>query len=160
MAYNLSHVLSGIENESNGAAATSRQTPSSPSKAHRPTTTLRRLSATRSPTSPTLIKPLPGSKVIHAESVATSELELDKQQRQAERERQLAEALRDAQWEVERLRQREANGTWGRNKGKAKSNDTDRQDSERKGDPFVRPPQAYELYKFVRLRESDVANDL
>lgn len=151
MAFNLSHVLSGMEQDQDPPTPSpgSKGTTASPSSQHRPTTTLRRLSATRSPTSPTLIRPLPGSKVIHAESVATCELELDKQQRQAERERQLAEALRDAEWEVERLKAREANGTWGRAKGKSKDNSDGQKDSDRKTDPFLRPPQAYELYQFV-----------
>ena len=97
----------------------------------------------RLPPSPILLHPLPPSSALTKEGQAQSELELDKQQRQLEREKQLAEALEETQWEIQRQSAREEMGTWKPNR---QSNNTTR-GKETKG--FDRPPQAWELYKAI-----------
>jgi hypothetical protein len=105
------------------------------------------------PRSPVLLLPLPPFHTLQRESLAQSELELDRQTRQIQRERQLAEALQEQLWEVERAATRDAMGTWGRNaKGKNKV-DGGNSHVETKG--FTRPPQAYELYAAIDKHDID-----
>ncbi len=132
MSYNYTHVLSSL---------------------HSPPLTQPSEIPSRSPrlqSSPVLLSPLPPSLALQRESLAQSELELDRQYRQAQRERELAEALLEQEWEVQRAAAGAENGSWGRmpEKGKAKAvNDPT------KG--FVRPPQAYELYQAIDKHDID-----
>lgn len=78
-------------------------------------------SRTPQPSSPVLLHPLPSTLTLTSESKACSELELDRQTRQMRRERELAEALQEQEWEVQREAFRENNGvgSWSaRAKGK------------------------------------------
>ena len=91
--------------------------------------------------------PLPPASSLDKESAASSELELDRQTRQLQRERELAEALQEQQFEVERqnakntsLWTRATNG--GRQRGTSSGSSGATQ-------PFANPPQAYELYKAI-----------
>ena len=127
MSYNYSHVLSSLHSP--------------------PINSPPIISFPRSPrlqSSPVLLSPLPPSLALHRESLAQSELELDKQHRQLRCERELAEALQEQAWEVQRAAARAGSGTLrgkAADKGKAKAYDPT------KG--FVHPPQAYELYQAI-----------
>lgn len=102
------------------------------------------------PPSPIPILPLPPASSLNLESQASSELELDRQARQIQRERELAEALQDQQFAVERQAARNTS-LWtrtlaraGRGGGKEGGGSSDGPT-----EPFTRPPQAYELYKAI-----------
>ena len=99
--------------------------------------------------SPVLLQPLPFSQSLERESLAQSELELDRQRRQVQRERELAEALQEQRWEIQRAAARDLNGTW---RGKAEKG---KGRSEGIGKAFVRPPQAYELYQAIDKHDID-----
>jgi hypothetical protein len=107
--------------------------------------------------SPVLLHPLPTSSMMARESLAQSELELDRQQRQSLRERELADALQEQEWEVQRsLAKSEVQETYlgvrpdgGKGKGKDKAGKDDWGSSR----GFVRPPQAYELYKAIDKKD-------
>lgn len=89
--------------------------------------------------------PLPTSSSLVKESIASSELELDRQTRQIKRERELAEALQDQQFEIERQNAKNSSfWTIGKGKGKERSSSTS---GPTQG--FTHPPQAYELYKAI-----------
>lgn len=100
------------------------------------------------PPSPIAIMPLPLSASLDIESMASSELELDRQTRQIQRERELAEALQEQQFSVERQNARNTsfwtrrgkNGRDGRGASGSISGPSQ---------PFARPPQAYELYQAI-----------
>lgn len=101
------------------------------------------------PPSPILLLPLPPSSSITKESLAQSELELDRQSRELQRERELAEALQEQQWEIERAAVRDSKGSWRGKKGKEREN---------AGGPskgFEIPPQAYELYQAIDKHDID-----
>ncbi|RXK41721.1 hypothetical protein M231_00956 [Tremella mesenterica] len=101
--------------------------------------------------SPVLLHPLPPSKVLERESRAQSELELDRQIRQRQQERELAEALQDQEWEIQRAAARlDPNGLsiFRNGSGKGKSVDLETK-------PFARPPQAYELYQAIDKHDID-----
>jgi hypothetical protein len=99
------------------------------------------------PPSPIPIMALPPSSSLLAESIASSELELDRQTRQLARERELAEALQDQQFEVERQNARNTS-FWSMSKGKQKARGTSSgTNGPTKG--FANPPQAYELYQAI-----------
>jgi hypothetical protein len=97
----------------------------------------------RIPTCPILLHPLPSALTLTRESLAQSELELDRQTRQLERERALAEALQEQQWEIQRETARDEMGTWARKTEKGK----ERAQTESKA--FATPPQAWELYQAI-----------
>lgn len=99
---------------------------------------------------PVLLQPLPPSTVFEKEGAAQSELELDRQAAQRRRERELAEALQDAQFTVERIAEREQMGTWAKKPAKSSS-----VEEGRKTAPFVRPPEAYELYQAIDKKDLD-----
>jgi len=97
------------------------------------------------PPSPIPIMPLPTSSSLVKESIASSELELDRQTRQIKKERELAEALQDQQFEIERQNAKNSSfWTIGKGKGKERSTSTS---GPTQG--FTHPPQAYELYKAI-----------
>lgn len=97
------------------------------------------------PPSPIHIMPLPTSSSLVKESIASSELELDRQTRQIKRERELAEALQDQQFEIERQNAKNSSfWTIGKGKGKERSASTS---GPTQG--FTQPPQAYQLYKAI-----------
>lgn len=99
------------------------------------------------PPSPIPIMALPPSASLVTESLASSELELDRQTRQLARERELAEALQDQQFEVERQNARNTS-FWTMGKGKQKAGGaTSGSNGPTKG--FAHPPQAYELYQAI-----------
>ena len=138
--YNYSHVLSSLQSPPLTGSSSS-----SFSSSPRP------LTSPRLHSSPVLLSPLPASLSLQRESLAECELELDRQQRQIIRERELAEALQEQEWEIQRAAARAENGTWrgkATNKGKTKSTD-----DPTKG--FVRPPQAYELYQAIDKHDID-----
>jgi hypothetical protein len=90
---------------------------------------------------------LPSASSLEKESIASSELELDRQARQIARERELAEALQDQQFEIDRQNARNSSfWTIGKGKGKAKAG-TSSTSGPTQG--FTHPPQAYELYKAI-----------
>jgi hypothetical protein len=103
----------------------------------------------RIPPCPVLLQPLPSSSSLTREGIAQSELELDRQTRQIERERLLAEALQEQEWEIERQAVRSELGTWSRRAEKGKGKGTECT----KG--FERPPQAWELYKAIDGHDID-----
>ena len=103
----------------------------------------------RLPPSPVLLQPLPSTLSLAREGLAQSELELDRQTRQVERERLLAEALQEQEWEIERQAVRSGMGSWGRKTDKGKGKDS----APTKG--FERPPQAWELYKAIDGHDID-----
>jgi hypothetical protein len=89
--------------------------------------------------------PLPTSSSLVKESIASSELELDRQTRQIKKERELAEALQDQQFEIERQNAKNSSfWTIGKGKGKERSTSTS---GPTQG--FTHPPQAYELYEAI-----------
>lgn len=104
------------------------------------------------PSSPVLLTPLPPSLALEKESRAQSELELAKQKAQIRRERELAEALQDAQFRVERAKAKDKIGSWG---GLRKSPEDKAKEQEKKTAPFSRPPQAYELYAAIDKHDLD-----
>nr|XP_018259980.1 uncharacterized protein I303_08052 [Kwoniella dejecticola CBS 10117]OBR82138.1 hypothetical protein I303_08052 [Kwoniella dejecticola CBS 10117] len=109
------------------------------------------LRSPRLQSSPILLHPLPATASLNKESIYASELELDKQTRQVHRERQLAEALKDQLYSVERAKVREEQGTWSTTL-QTQPNGQDgrsRTGSWGKSKPFNHPPQAYELYKAI-----------
>jgi hypothetical protein len=106
---------------------------------------------------------LPSTSALELEGRAQSELELDRQIKQAAREKALAEALQEQQWEVERLQAKEENGGGGlavlrnltsrahsssKGKGRASNSNAETQ-------PFAKPPQAYELYQAIDRKDID-----
>ncbi|WVQ86030.1 hypothetical protein IAT38_008198 [Cryptococcus sp. DSM 104549] len=105
--------------------------------------------------SPVLLHPLPPTSALHRESTFQSELELDRQTRELKRERELAEALQDQVWALERAAVREEQGTWSSlrrgDKGKGRSGS----DAWGQSKAFERPPQAYELYKAIDKHDID-----
>lgn len=131
MSYNYTHVISSLQSPP----------PTSPlgstSRSPRP------LPSPRLQSSPVLLSPLPASLSLHQESLAQRELELDRQDHQIQRERELAEALQEQEWQVQRATARAEVGTWREKvaKGKARANEPTR--------GFVHPPQAYELYQAI-----------
>ena len=131
MSYNYTHVLSSLSPPA--------LSPPSPSK------------SPRLGSSPVLLSPLPASLALQRESLAQSELELDKQIRQRQRERDLAEALQEQEWEVQRAASRADSGTWRHgktvDKGKVKISGPTT--------GFIRPPQAYELYQAIDKHDID-----
>lgn len=152
---------------------------SSSSTSHPTTTSLRADSATavagpssprstgvpllspRLPPSPILVQTLPSTFALEQEGIAHSELELDRQIKQAAREKALAEALQEQQWGIERAQAKEDSGGGGlavlRNltsRSKAKAN----AGAGGAGGPtaaFERPPQAYELYQAIDRKDVD-----
>lgn len=106
------------------------------------------------PASPVLLQPLPPAIVLEKESKAQSELELDRQTMQRRRERELAEALQDAQFQIERVEARNEMGTWPGAKKKKKEEEAGGEEG-RKTQPFVRPPEAYELYQAIDKKDLD-----
>lgn len=103
------------------------------------------------PPSPMAILPLPLTASLDLESLASSELELDRQTRQLQREKELAEALQDQQFAVERQDARNTS-LWTRTLGrssKGASDPTDTGGDDGSTRPFARPPQAYELYQAI-----------
>ena len=99
------------------------------------------------PPSPIAIMPLPPASSLDIESLASSELELDRQARQLQRERDLAEALREEQFEVDRQNAKNKS-FWTRNKGGTRQRG-ESSASNGPTQPFAKPPQAYELYKAI-----------
>lgn len=120
-------------------------------------------SGVRSPRSPRLesdpilCQPLPPASRLAEEGIAQSELELNRQQLAIIRERELAEALQDQQWAIERQASKlDGAGDCSR-KGK---NGKAQQHAGGKGGgvetkAFVRPPQAYELYQAIDKKDID-----
>jgi hypothetical protein len=90
---------------------------------------------------------LPPASSLKMESIASSELELDRQARQLVRERELAEALQDQQFAVERQNAKNSSfWTIGEGKGRARGTSSS---SSGPTQPFANPPQAYELYQAI-----------
>ena len=110
----------------------------------------------RLPPSPILVQPLPSTSALELEGQAQSELELDRQIKQAARERALAEALQEQQWEVERSQAREASNSLSvlRNLGSRPSGNG-KGDTSGPTKSFERPPQAYELYQAIDRKDID-----
>ncbi|XAO22200.1 hypothetical protein I312_100967 [Cryptococcus bacillisporus CA1280] len=106
--------------------------------------------------SPVLLLPLPPASAMEKESVFQSELELNRQTRQLQRERDLEEALQDQVWQLERAAVREEQGTWSRRQ-QENSKSKGRADDDKWGNTqgFVRPPQAYELYQAIDKHDID-----
>ncbi|CAK9786642.1 uncharacterized protein COLE_02484 [Cutaneotrichosporon oleaginosum] len=156
MAYNYSHVIDALGHtpacgpktrapaELGPVSAPAGRSPGPGS--HRSPSPLRAAAARE----PVLLQPLPPSTVLKKEGAAQSELELDRQAAQRRRERELAEALQDAQYSVERIAAREEMGTWAKKAAAA----ADVQEG-RKTAPFVRPPEAYELYQAIDKKDLD-----
>lgn len=141
MSYNYDHVLSALEPTSK-ASSSSKSPVTSPNSPNVPI---------HRPSSPVLLHPLPSSLALTREGLAQSELELDRQQKQLRRERELAEALQEQRWEIERAKAKDALGVW---KGKGKSKDFP---TGGKGETraFTKPPQAYELYQAIDRKDID-----
>ena len=95
---------------------------------------------------------LPSASSLEKESVASSELELDRQARQVARERELAEALQDQQFEIDRQNARNSS-FWTIGKGKSKAGRSASTSGPTQG--FTHPPQAYELYKAIDKHDID-----
>ncbi|GMK54391.1 hypothetical protein CspeluHIS016_0109770 [Cutaneotrichosporon spelunceum] len=146
MSYNYSHVIGSLEPAP--ACAHTGRVRAGPSElaADGRASPLRPAAARE----PVLLQPLPPSTVFEKEGAAQSELELDRQTVQRRRERDLAEALQDAQFRVERIAAREQMGT--RTK---KETQTTEVEEERRTAPFVRPPEAYELYRAIDKKDLD-----
>lgn len=90
------------------------------------------------------------------ESVLQSELELNRQTKQLQRERELEEALQDQVWQLERAAAREEQGTWSRRQQEnSKLKDRPNDDKWGKTQGFSRPPQAYELYQAIDKHDID-----
>lgn len=103
------------------------------------------------PNSPILVQPLPSTSALHEESLRSSEAEYHRQIAQAKRERELAEALQEQQWEVERAAVRDSQGSWGPSKRRAANTSSGSSGGSTAG--FVRPPQAYELYQAIDRKD-------
>lgn len=113
--------------------------------------------APRSPrveSDPILCQPLPPASKLTEEGIDQSELELHRQQLARIRERELAEALQDQQWEIERQAFEAESGGHASRKGKGKdAGGVGGKGVETKA--FVRPPQAYELYQAIDKKDID-----
>jgi hypothetical protein len=107
----------------------------------------------RLPPSPILCHPLPPSTAFHRESLAQSELTLYQQTLDRQRERELAEALQEQVWSIERRNAIEEIGSI-KGKGKGKGKDVEG-GSSRPSQGFERPPQAYELYAAIDKKDID-----
>lgn len=107
----------------------------------------------RLPSSPVLLHPLPPSSSLHAESLSASELELVKQTADTKRERDLAEALQEQEWQVQRDHARGVVGSSGRSR--ETQDPRDRSDSWGSSKAFARPPQAWELYRAIDKKDID-----
>jgi hypothetical protein len=99
---------------------------------------------------------LPPTHVLEEEAVRSSSLELIRQSLEAQRERELAEALAEEERIESRRELKESQGTWtklivGRRKGKDKDGGSGSGDAKSK--PFDRPPQAYELYAAIDKKD-------
>ncbi|OXC68452.1 hypothetical protein AYX13_02903 [Cryptococcus neoformans] len=106
--------------------------------------------------SPVLLLPLPPASAMEEESVFHSELELNRQIKQIQRERELEEALQDQVWQLERAAAREEQGTWSqRQQENSKSKDRSKDDKWGNTQGFIRPPQAYELYQAIDKHDID-----
>ena len=99
------------------------------------------------PPSPIAIMPLPPASSLDMESLAISELELDRQTRQLQRERELAEALQEQQFEADRQNAKNTS-LWTLKKG-GRGQQGGSSSSSGSTKPFANPPQAYELYKAI-----------
>ncbi|WWC72380.1 uncharacterized protein I206_106342 [Kwoniella pini CBS 10737] len=103
--------------------------------------------------SPILLQPLPATSSLNKESIYASELELDKQTKQLNREKQLSEALKDQLYSIEREKIKIEQGTWSKNNSKFEYKDKDDKiiysSENSKTKPFNNPPQAFELYKAI-----------
>lgn len=92
--------------------------------------------------------PLPLSASLDKESLASSELELDRQARQVQRERDLAEALQDQQFAVDRQAARNTS-LWTRLHSRTRSSTSASTAGSGPTQPFASPPQAYQLYQAI-----------
>lgn len=106
----------------------------------------------RLPSSPVLLLPLPPASSITSESLAQSELELDKQQRDVIREKALAEALQEQEWEIQRQQAKESIGTI---KSSSSKSDNKAKGGGTTSGAFTKPPQAYELYAAIDRHDID-----
>lgn len=158
MSYNYNHVIDAL------AAPQPPTIPRRSSPAHPPSQhdwSSSSSSSTSPPryacaSSPMLLQPLPPTLTLEKESLAQSELELDRQAAQRRRERDLAEALQDANHQVERVAAREEVGTWARLRDRVKRGSvSSASGSSEARVPFTRPPQAYELYKAIDGHDLD-----
>ncbi|BEJ11199.1 hypothetical protein CspHIS471_0106210 [Cutaneotrichosporon sp. HIS471] len=157
MAYNYSHVIESLDHTpscgtskgrvraGSGSSGPTLSTPAAGLGSARSASPLREAAARQ----PVLLQPLPPSTVFEKEGAAQSELELDRQTTQRKRERELAEALQDAQFTIQRIAARQEMGTW------AKKVDDVNVEEGRQTAPFVRPPEAYELYKAIDNKDLD-----
>lgn len=102
------------------------------------------------PTSPILVQPLPSISALTAESLVSSEAEYHRQIAQRKRERDLAEALQEQKWEIERSAVREEMGTWSSLKRKKERTGGGSAGST---SAFQHPPQAYELYQAIDRKD-------
>ncbi|ORX41186.1 hypothetical protein BD324DRAFT_47823 [Kockovaella imperatae] len=100
--------------------------------------------------SPILLHPLPPSSNLEQIGLAQSELELDKQIRDHEREKALREALQDQEWEIQRLKAKEEVGSMSTRRANAAKSTENRVTR-----GFERPPQAYELYSAMDRHDID-----
>lgn len=165
MAYNYSHVIDALSPSGpmatarGGVSASSSQTLSPPlpvgTGLAAGSASGGRLSPSPSreaqPAFPVLLQRLPPAIVLEKESKAESELELARQTAQRKRERELAEALQDAHFQVERIEARNEMGTWAKKAVEEKAVEGEG----RKTQPFVRPPEAYELYQAIDKKDID-----
>lgn len=158
MAYNYSHVIDSLghtpacppETRARAGSGASTSVTLSPPGAG--------LGSARSPSPlreaearhPVLLQPLPPATVFEKEGAAQSELELDRQASQRRRERALAEALQDAQFTIERIAARDEMGTYAKKADTASAIEEGRRTA-----PFVRPPEAYELYQAIDKKDID-----
>ncbi|WVO17558.1 hypothetical protein L204_105253 [Cryptococcus depauperatus] len=106
--------------------------------------------APRLRSSPVLLHRLPSATTLERESSIQSELELQRQVRQIETERRLAEALQDEIRQSERAAVSAAMGSWTAHRVKEK-----KQAASAHSHPFMRPPQAYELYRAIDRKDID-----
>ena len=105
----------------------------------------------RLPPSPIIVSRLPPASSLTRESLAQSELELDKQKKDLQRQKALDEALQDQEWEIQRLRAKEDIGDTP--KRKAEKGKAREMGGGFKG--FERPPQAWELYSAMDRHDID-----
>ncbi|KIR35773.1 hypothetical protein I307_04466 [Cryptococcus deuterogattii 99/473] len=129
---------------------------SSTNPSDQPTSPIASAKSPRLHSSPVLLLPLPPASAMEKESVFQSELELNRQTRQLQRERDLEEALQDQVWQLERAALREEQGTWSRRQ-QENSKSKGRTDDDKWGNTqgFIRPPQAYELYQAIDKHDID-----
>nr|ODN90075.1 hypothetical protein L203_01995 [Cryptococcus depauperatus CBS 7841] len=106
--------------------------------------------APRLRSSPVLLHRLPSATTLEQESSIQSELELQRQVQQVETERRLAEALQDEIRQSERAAVSAAMGSWTAHRVKEKE-----QAASAHSQPFMRPPQAYELYRAIDRKDID-----